>query len=76
MSRKNDFLHELYEDRTTVAEAELHAQKLRREISLLSQDLTMLPNLRLHYALDELEATESYIRQLRKNIDNEERWAQ
>lgn len=73
-TRLNDFMHKLCQNYTTLAEAEERIAALKREISISSMDSTMLPNLSLQAAMDELEATEEYVFAIRKNMNTEESW--
>lgn len=73
--RYSEFMQELYEENTTRREAMVHIEALKLEINQIGVDSTMLPNLRLTYAADELEATEEYLRVLtRKMNDQENSW--
>lgn len=74
MSRRyNEFRQELLEGHTTLTEAAAHARKLRAEISRLSKG-DIVPNrisLRLHYAREELRATDDHIRDIKRQIESD-----
>jgi predicted nucleic acid-binding Zn-ribbon protein len=75
MSRRyNEFRLELIEDHTTLAQAERHASELKTEIEKEKARRESM-NLRLSYALDELEATQDYIRDIKKQMAMEEAWS-
>lgn len=74
--RYNEFRRDLIEGGATLSECESHARVLVNEIADLASCSIVTPNLRLAYAVDELEATRDHMHEIRRQMDLEEAEAQ